>query len=105
VLTSVRLGVFALTWREPGEKGSFTSIVNLEHRFGEMLLPAAIKGKELLTGHLIDMPGGPYAGPVAIPQEPLIIEVKRKIVGLSQGVITGFSKPFILDSWNELVFV
>jgi len=70
-ISRLRSGVYALRWS--GRQEAFTAIVNLEQRFGEMSLSSALKGQDMLTGNVVDLPGGPGAPPAAIPTDPLIV--------------------------------
>lgn len=68
-LVSLCAGVVALRWRHPSTNRRYTAIVNLEGRFGEVVLSFPLKGRDLLAGTMVTLDGHS-----AIPREPLIVQ-------------------------------
>jgi cyclomaltodextrinase len=73
-LRQLALGVLALRWQEQARGSAYTTLVNLEQRFGEVRLPFPLRGKDMLTGAAVDLAGGPAAQSIPIPRTPLIVE-------------------------------
>jgi glycosidase len=72
-LVELSSGVLALRWQHPLQKTGCTAIVNLENRYGKIILPFPLKGRNLLgeSDASIEVKAG---ASMAIPRRPLIVQ-------------------------------